>query len=162
MKAVDLILCIPISPWAFTNITQKQSLKTSKQYWRQNSTHYSEFYRYPWRGCGERSHWAQTHSKRNFVFPLFLFLCYFAFTEDAKVLNDDRITDTLDVLFVSSSVAKHLRNGQRISLFIWLLQAAINSFHREVLRIHRIHIHTHTHTTIRVNRPPLLGYWSAK
>lgn len=99
MKTVDLILCIPISPWAFTNITQKQSLKTSKQYWRQNSTHYSEFYRYPWRGCGKRSHWAQTHSKRNFIFPLFLCLCYFAFTEDAKVLNDDRITDTLDRAF---------------------------------------------------------------
>lgn len=74
MKTVDLILCIPISPWAFTNITQKQSWKLASniedriQHVTQNSTDIHGVV-----VAKEVTELKHT-SKRNFIFPLFLFV----------------------------------------------------------------------------------------
>ena len=166
MKTVYLILCVPISPWAFTNITQKQCLKTSKQYWRQNSTPYSEFYRYPCGGCGKRSHWAQTQQEKEFYISfvaLSLLFCSHRRLESTKWWQNHQHFRTFFLrLHLLSSIWEMAREPPYLSGFSKPLST--HFIEKEGYWESTEHTHTHTRTThpIMVNRPLLQGYWSAK
>ena len=161
MKTVDLILCLPISPWAFTNISQKQCLKTSKQYWRQNSTRYSEFYRYPWGGWGKRSHWAQTHQQKEFYISfvsLSLLFCSHRRLESTKWWQNHQHFRHAFCVFICCQASEKWP----VNLPVYLASPSHYQHISQRSTETPQNTHTHTHTPIRVNRPPLLGYWSAK
>lgn len=74
----------------------------------------------------QKSHQARTCQGKDSVVPLLLFVRYFVFMEDSRVLyNNSKNHGYLRACFFegSSFVVKHLRRGQRISLFTWFLRA---------------------------------------